>query len=185
MNDWRDSWRPDDYYSKISNSKDINYIAYKNSTSNRINMRFDRFIKKIGGRGRAFLLLFIGFAIPISAIAFFLHWIQQRLQFSIGSFLMCFYENHIPAYVYVLTIIGGLVVWFFCLIGIFFRENLHEFNRPRRRVWAAELEDARLGLLDGKISAVSLIICFVVVTILAAVIMVVFPGCLCFFLGRV
>ena len=269
MNNWNSGGRPDKHFSQNIVS------AYQYSRAAKLNEGFDKFINKIGGKGRVILLLLCAFIVIISTVAFLLHTAQQQRQFTFGgntfslvsidrasqrnmiledrhgniltfeapgrvsylnytfsvfrgglentrnytfsdgsrgnnsmnqrpgtimrnpgefpvgrvphfnemqqaesvalAMFADFYENYTETHVFVLAVIGSSILWFFCLLGTFFREGFHETFRPFKRVWQAEMIDQRLAELDGKVSVTALIVEFAIVVILAVIVMTVFP----------
>jgi len=95
---------------------------------------------------------------------------QQAESIALDMF-RAFYMDWTATYIFVLVVLGSLVVWLFCLLTSFYREDIHDITRPLQRVWAAELEDMRLARLDGKVSVAILIAEFLVVLIIAIIAM--------------
>ena len=133
-----------------------------------LNNRFDAFVKKIGGKPRAILLLLGVFAVIITATAITLYTRPWQQEFA------NLYENYTQPRIFVNIVIGSLTAWLFCLITSFYREAIHEVTRPFQRVWAAEMQDIRLGMLGGKVSVFWLVIKFASVLIFAVVMMLMY-----------
>ena len=58
---------------------------YENSVPAKLNRNFDKFVKKIGGKKPAILLLLVVFAILISSVAFLTYANQQRQRFDFNN----------------------------------------------------------------------------------------------------
>ena len=250
------------------NDREKYYDEYENSIFAKLNGGFDKFVKKIGGKKPAIILLLAVFAVIISALALLLYTNQRRLNFDGSTFrlvsisrsldrnmllrdgdgngllftvsrsagffgdvftvtyldatfsiargfpnryytfsdgsrhtasefgfvqpfqqanarltdlqqaeiaalaaLINFYESYTGADVFVLVVLGSLLVWLLCLVWSFYREDFHEFSKPFKRVWQAELEDMLLSNLNGKVSVALLITSFVTIVVLAVVLM--------------
>jgi len=81
VNNWNDDRRPDYYIDKSPNLA----IVYENSLSAKLDKRFDEFVKKVGGKGRTILLLFVMFTVIISAVSYLFYISQQRRQFNFNG----------------------------------------------------------------------------------------------------
>ena len=119
---------------------------HEDSIFERLNTGFDKIVKKVG-KWPVIFLLFAAFAVLITVIA--------RRLYTAG--------NDDVITIYLFTVLGSVVLWFICLLGAFYREAFHEIFGPFKRGWQAELEEARIERLGGKVSVALLVIEFVIV----------------------
>jgi len=82
----------------------------------------------------------------------------QQLESQMFAAFINFYENYAPRHVMIIITLVGLGLSFFGLLGIFYADTFHVFTRPFQRTWQADLRDAWLDALDGKVSVTVLLI---------------------------
>jgi len=128
--------------------------GYAFDAKTKINIKFDKLVKKIGGKKVAIpilLVIYIGIATWLAVL------INPNVDQTTG--------NHI------VTIIICSVFWLITLLSSFYRKAAFEIFRPTMRVWQAEWEEGRLLELGSLTSVRGLIISFVIMVSLVALLL--------------